>query len=144
MRSNLLIIQLKTGFMKRLAFLLVVVLIGTTVAMAQNRGGQRQFNPEEMAKRQTEQFKTELKLNDTQAEKMEKVLQASYKEMSTLREEMRGEEDRTKMREKMTEWRTDQQKEIKKILTDEQFVKYEKLMEERRANRRGGPGGGGQ
>ncbi|WP_319502778.1 hypothetical protein [uncultured Draconibacterium sp.] len=130
--------------MKRLAFLLVVVLIGTTVAMAQNRGGQRQFNPEEMAKRQTEQFKTELKLNDTQAEKMEKVLQASYKEMSTLREEMRGEEDRTKMREKMTEWRTNQQKEIKKILTDEQFVKYEKLMEERRANRRGGPGGGGQ
>ncbi|WP_319480782.1 hypothetical protein [uncultured Draconibacterium sp.] len=130
--------------MKRLAFLLVVVLIGTTVAMAQNRGGQRQFNPEEMAKRQTEQFKTELKLNDTQAEKMEKVLQKSYKEMSTLREEMRAEEDRTKMREKMTEWRTNQQKEIKKILTDEQFVKYEKLMEERRANRRGGPGGGRQ
>ncbi len=144
MRSNLLIKQLKTGFMKRLAFLLVVVLIGTTVAMAQNRGGQRQFNPEEMAKRQTEQFKTELKLNDTQAEKMEKVLQKSYKEMSTLREEMRAEEDRTKMREKMTEWRTNQQKEIKKILTDEQFVKYEKLMEERRANRRGGPGGGRQ
>ncbi|AHW62284.1 hypothetical protein SAMN05444285_11663 [Draconibacterium orientale] len=130
--------------MKRLAFLLVAVLIGTTVAMAQNRGGQRQFDPEEMAKRQTEQFKTELELNDTQAEKMEKVLLKSYNEMTTLRQEMTGEEDRTKMREKMTEWRANQQKELKKILTDEQFAKYEKLMEERRANRRGRPGGGRQ
>ncbi|WP_320112737.1 hypothetical protein [Draconibacterium orientale] len=130
--------------MKRLAFLLVAVLIGTTVAMAQNRGGQRQFDPEEMAKRQTAQFKTELELNDTQAEKMEKVLLKSYNEMTTLRQEMTGEEDRTKMREKMTEWRANQQKELKKILTDEQFAKYEKLMEERRANRRGRPGGGRQ
>jgi Spy/CpxP family protein refolding chaperone len=130
--------------MKRLAFLLVAVLIGTTVAMAQNRGGQRQFDPEEMAKRQTEQFKTELELNDTQAEKMEKVLLKSYNEMTALRQEMTGEEDRTKMREKMTEWRANQQKELKKILTDEQFAKYEKLMEERRANRRGRPGGGRQ
>ena len=130
--------------MKRLAFLLVAVLIGTTVAMAQNRGGQRQFDPEEMAKRQTEQFKTELELNDTQTEKMEKVLLKSYNEMTTLRQEMTGEEDRTKMREKMTEWRANQQKELKKILTDEQFAKYEKLMEERRANRRGRPGGGRQ
>ncbi|WP_163325139.1 hypothetical protein [Draconibacterium mangrovi] len=129
--------------MKRLEFLLVLVLIGTTMAMAQDRGGQRQFNPEEMAKRQTAQFKTDLELNDTQAEKMEKVLLASYKEMGAMRQEMSGEEDRTKMREKMTEWRTNQQKEIKKILTDEQFLKYEKLMEERRANRRGGAGGGG-
>ncbi|WP_297093776.1 hypothetical protein [uncultured Draconibacterium sp.] len=131
--------------MKRLAFLLVVVLVGTTMAMAQNRGGQRQFDPEEMAKRQTEQFKTDLELNDTQAEKMEKVLLASYKEMGTMRQEMSGEEDRTKMREKMTAMREDQQKEIKKILTEEQFAKYEKLMEERRANRRrGAAGGGGQ
>lgn len=127
--------------MKKLAFLLMVVLLGTTMAMAQNRGGQRQFNPEEMAKRQTDQFKTQLELNETQAKKMEQVLLTSYNEMTTLREEMREEEDRTKMREKMTEWRTNQQKEIKKILTEEQFEKYEKLMEERRSRRGGGPGG---
>nr|WP_321356711.1 hypothetical protein [uncultured Draconibacterium sp.] len=130
--------------MKRLAFLLVVVLVGTTMAMAQNRGGQRQFDPEEMAKTQTEQFKTELELNATQTEKMEKVLLTSNKEMTAMRQEMSGEEDRTKMREKMMAMRTEQQKEIKKILTDEQFAKYEKLMEERRANRRGRAGGGGQ
>ncbi|QIA08231.1 hypothetical protein [Draconibacterium halophilum] len=121
--------------MKKLAFLLMVVLLGTTIAMAQNRGGQRQFNPEEMAKRQTERYKTELKMNDTQTEKMEQVLLASYKKMSTMREEMREDVDRTKMREQMTEWRAEQEKEIKKILTDEQFVKYEKLMEERRSRR---------
>ncbi|WP_303922628.1 hypothetical protein [Draconibacterium sediminis] len=130
--------------MRKLAFLLVVVLVGTTMAMAQNRGGQRQFNPEEMAKRQTAQFKTDLELNDTQAEKMEKVLLKSYKDMSTLRQEMNGEEDRSKMDEKMREWRENQQKEMKKILTEDQFAKYEKLMEERRANRRGGSGGGRQ
>jgi len=130
--------------MRKLAFLLVVVLVGTTMAMAQNRGGQRQFNPEEMAKRQTAQFKTDLELNDTQAEKMEKALLKSYKDMSTLRQEMNGEEDRSKMGEKMREWRENQQKEMKKILTEDQFAKYEKLMEERRTNRRGGPGGGRQ
>ena len=127
--------------MKRLVFLLMVVLLGTTIAMAQNRGGQRQFNPEEMAKRQTERYKTELKMNDTQTEKMEQVLLASYKKMSTMREEMREDADRTKMREQMTEWRTEQEKEIKKILTDDQFEKYEKMMEERRSRRGGGPGG---
>ncbi|MDX8339582.1 hypothetical protein SLH46_10335 [Draconibacterium sp. IB214405] len=126
--------------MKRLVFLFVVVLLGTTMTMAQNRGGQRQFDPETMAKRQTEQFKTDLKLNDTQAEKMEKVLLASYKEMGAARQEMSGEEDRSKMREKMTAMRADQEKEIKKILTDEQFEKYQKIMEERRSRRGGGPG----
>lgn len=74
--------------MKRIVLFVMVVLIGTTMSTAQNRGGQRDFNPEDMAKRQTGQFKTELKLDDIQAEKIQKVLLASNKEMMALRQEI--------------------------------------------------------
>jgi periplasmic protein CpxP/Spy len=42
------------------------------------------------------------------------------------------------MRAKMTKVRDDQNKEMKKILTADQYVKYEKYLEERRAQRQGG------
>lgn len=126
--------------MRKITLIVMVVLIGTTMSMAQNRGGQRDFNPEDMAKRQTELYKTELNLDDAQAEKIEKVLLASNKEMMAMRQEMQNEEDRTKIREKMTELRANREKEIKEILNEEQFEKYQKLMEERRSRRGGGPG----
>lgn len=126
--------------MKKVIFLLMFVLVGTTLSMAQNRGGQRQLDPEEMAKKQTQTLKTELALNEDQAEKMEKVLFSSYKEMSELRQEMRQTENRSGMREQMTSLRAKQEKEIKKILSEEQFKKYKKMMEERRERRGEGPG----
>jgi Spy/CpxP family protein refolding chaperone len=45
------------------------------------------------------------------------------------------------MRAKMTKIRDEQNKEMKKILTADQYVKYEKYLEERRAARQQGGGG---
>lgn len=133
---------LKTDNMKRLALLMMIVLVGTTIAMAQNRNGQRELNPEKMAKQQTEELKKDLKLDRVQVDKMEKYLSESNKELVKLREELKGEEDRFKIRDAMREFRTNQEKGIKKILKPEQLEKYNKMLEERSSRKGRGPGRG--
>lgn len=132
----------KIKSMKRLALLFMLVLVGTTMSMAQNFGGQR-MDPEERAKQQTAELKEELQLNEDQSTKLEELFVKSGKESQAMFEAMRegGDTDRSEMREKMQASREKQQEEVKKILTEEQFTKYEKLMQERRRNRGGGPGG---
>ena len=63
--------------------------------------------------------------------------------MGELRKEMQNGGSRDEMREKLGEMRKEQNKEMKKILTDDQYKKYEKYIEERRAKRGHGGGGGG-
>ena len=60
--------------------------------------------------------------------------------MRAMRDEANG--DFSSMRGKMQELRAAQNEEIKAILTDEQFEKYEKFLAERRTNRRGRRPGG--
>ena len=120
--------------MKKLGFLLIILILGTTVSVAQDRGGQRDFDPEEMAKRQTENLKEVLDLKKDHEKKVYELNLKSSKAMAKMREEAGG--DREAMREKMMEMREKQNEEMKKILTDSQWTKYEKYLEERR-NRRG-------
>jgi periplasmic protein CpxP/Spy len=129
--------------MKKLGLLLLLALFATTFSMAQ-QGGPQNFDPKEMAKRQTEELTKELGLNKDQQKKVSDLNLKAAEQMSAMREQMRNGGDREAMREKMTKAREAQNAEMKKILTDEQYKKYEKYLEERRA-RRGGPGGpGGQ
>jgi len=121
--------------MKKLGFLLIVLILGTTVSIAQDRGGQRNFDPEEMAKRQTENLKEALDLNKDQEKTVYELNLKTGKEMAKMREEAGG--DREAMRDKFMEMREKQNKEMKKILTDSQWTKYEKYLEERRNRRRG-------
>lgn len=126
--------------MKKLGFLLLATIFFASVAMAQP-GGQRNFDPKEMAKRQTEELTKELGLNKDQAKKVLELNTKSMEKMSEMRGQMRdGGGDREAMLEKMQKSRDEQNAEMKKILTDDQYKKYEKYLEERRA-RRGGGGG---
>lgn len=125
--------------MKKLGLLMMIVLLGTTITIAQNRGG-RDFNPEDMAKRQTEELKKACDLDETQETKVYDLNLKSAKEMSEMRKDGGG--DREAMREKMGEMRKTQNAEMKKILSDDQYEKYEKYLEERRKQRGGGQGGG--
>ncbi|MCY1722245.1 hypothetical protein OU798_17965 [Prolixibacteraceae bacterium Z1-6] len=127
--------------MKKLGLLMMIVIFGATLSLAQNRDGQRNFDPEEMAKRQTKELTELLSLDKAQAQKVHELNLESGKKMSKMREEMQGGGDREAMREKMTEMRKKQNAEMKKILSEDQYTKYEKYLEERRA-RRGGSGGG--
>ncbi len=130
--------------MKKLGLLLMVVVLGTTISMAQNRSGQGNYDPVESAKKQTETLKKELDLNKDQEKKVYKVVLDGANKMDKMRKEMQsGGGDRDAMRAKFGEMRKEQNEEMKKILTDDQYKKYEKYLEERRARRGQGGGGGG-
>lgn len=128
--------------MKKLGILLLVVMMTSFAGMAQRGGQQRNFDPEEMAKRQTAEIKEKCGLDAAQEKKVHDLLLANGKKMQQEREKMtnsgggQGEE----MRAKMTKMRDEQNAEIKKILTAEQYKKYEKYLEERRSQRQGGGG----
>ena len=129
--------------MKKLGLLLMIVVLGSTISMAQNRSGQGNYDPVESAKKQTEVLKKELDLNKDQEKKVHELNLKAANKMADLRKEMQNSGSREEMREKFGEMREEQNKEMKKILTDDQYKKYEKYLEERRARRGQGGGGGG-
>jgi biopolymer transport protein ExbD len=124
--------------MKKIGFLMIAALLFTMVSKAQNW---QNATPEEMAKRQTDQIKEKCGLDKDQEKKVYDLSLKSGREMAKLREGMQsGGGPNDEMRAKMTKIRDDQNKEMKKILTADQYVKYEKYLEERRAARQGGGG----
>ena len=122
--------------MKKIGFLLIALIMGTLVGTAQNW---QNSTPEEMAKRQTDQIKEKCGLDKAQEKKVYDLQLESSKKMAKMRDEMQS-GDRDAMRDKMAKMREDQNKEMKKILTADQYVKYEKYLEERRAARQQGGG----
>ena len=119
---------------------MMVLMMATFAGMAQGGGQQRNFDPEEMAKRQTAQIKEKCGLDAAQEKKVHELLLTNSKKMQAEREKIMGaggppSED---MRAKMQKMRDDQNTEMKKILTAEQYKSYEKYLEERRAQRGGG------
>jgi Spy/CpxP family protein refolding chaperone len=90
-------------------------------------------SPEERAKRQVENLKTELTLTDEQIPKVEKIYLDANKKMSEMRANSGG--NREGMRDKMMAINKKRDEEMKKVLTAEQFTKYQKYLEEQRANR---------
>lgn len=119
--------------MKKIGFTLMLFLLISVVSVAQPGD----FDPEQFAKRQTDQLKEELDLNADQEKKVYEVNLESLKKMSELREKMRGGARGVEgMRDKMMEIREEQNNKMKEILTDEQWTKYEKYLEERRSRMR--------
>ncbi len=123
--------------MKKIGFLLIALIMGTMVGTAQNW---QNSTPEEMAKRQTDQIKEKCGLDKAQEKKVYDLQLESSKKMAKMRDEMQGGGDRDAMRDKMAKMRDEQNKEMKKILTADQYTKYEKYLEERRAARQQGGG----
>lgn len=125
--------------MKKLGLLLMIVVLGTTMSIAQNRGGQR-MDPEERAKQSTKELKEALDLKEDQEKKVYDLNLKTNKEMSAAWQDADG--DRDVMREKMGKVRDNTNKEMKKILSDDQYKKYEKYLAEKRKQRGQGGGGG--
>ena len=126
--------KLKSHVMKKTVILLLALVLGTAVSFAQPRDGQREMNPEDMAKRQTERLDEALDLSKEQEKQVYDLNLESGKKMRKMREENRG--DWEAMRDQMRDVREEQNEKMKKILTDEQWNKYEKYMEERRERMR--------
>jgi hypothetical protein len=129
----------KNNVMKKRFFLvssIIILMITTVFGQQQNRGN---FTPEDMAKRQTERVKTATGCDAATAAKIEAMYLKFGKEMAAIREKTT---DREAMREQFKTMREKQDAELKKLLTAEQFKKYQAAMEEMRKNRP--QGGGGQ
>lgn len=146
--------------MKKLLIALLAMVI-TAGAFAQNQGGQdrarqrREFNPEEMATRRADRIKKTCTLTDEQYKKVKEYYTAEGKaQQEQMKKMMEGGQqgqqmDREAMMKEMEARRTAETKALKEILTEEQFVKYEKAEKEMRArggdrgprNGQGGPRG---
>ena len=119
---------------------MMVLMMAAFAGIAQGGGQQRNFDPEEMAKTQTAQIKEKCSLNATQEKQVHELLLTNGKKIQAEREKMMaaGDQPTEETRAKMRKIRDDQNAEMKKILTADQYKNYEKYLEERRAQRGGG------
>ena len=125
------------------SLLIALLLVIPLMSIAQNRGDRATM--EERRKQQSEQLKKELKLNKKQAAQFDKINEKFDKKRQEMFASGRDSGDREGMREKMTKMREDHNKELKEILTEKQFKKYETIQQERRRQmgERGRQGRGG-
>jgi len=107
----------------------VFVLFSTLNVVGQ---GRNRKSPEEMAKQQTEWMKKELKLSAEQEQKMYNINFETAKKMRQTRERHSG--NREAMQEEMKVTRRQKDKEMKEVLTKEQYELYKKKLDERRSN----------
>ena len=135
--------------MKRFYLLLASFVLVCGMAMAQPQGepgGQgRTFDPSKMAEKRTEQMTKELSLSDTQKTAVLSLNKEFFSNMQAqgakVRPEGSDKPDRAQMKEmfkQMKVMRDDFNARLQKILTPEQYQKYQKNEEarrERRANR---------
>ncbi len=127
--------------MKLVRILLVsaVLVLGTAVASAQNRGGQqsgrRQFSVEDMAKMQTERVAENLKLNEQQKEALYKFnLEQATIQMKEREEQMKRQQERVAAQDAF----------MKSVLDESQYKKWQKQQQQAAQNRPRGNFGGGQ
>lgn len=121
--------------MKKILFSLILALV-TLGANAQGFGG-RQFNPEDMAKRQVDRIKESCGINDEQYKKIyDYYLDQSKKQMAmmdSIRNAGGGQGGFPRMnREDMEKRQKAQNEAIKAILTEEQYAKYEEMQKQMR------------
>ncbi|MDR1779389.1 MAG: DUF4890 domain-containing protein [Tannerella sp.] len=117
-----------------------LLLCASTVIFAQGPGGGMR-DPAEMAKRQTDWMKSELKLSDEQTVAVDAINVSYSKKMQEMFAGGPG-GDFDEMREKMTKLNADKEAELAKVLTAEQLETYKKKAAEM-SRGPGGPGGPG-
>ena len=124
--------------MKKEFFLVLVAgLFFSLTACAQPQGPRGNFSPEDMAKRQTEMIQKATGIDDATAKKVQEI---NLKYSKIIRDMREKSDDREAMREEMGKIREKRDAEIKALLTDEQYKKYQAQQEEMRKNRQGGGG----
>lgn len=112
-------------------------------AQQPQRGERREFKPEEMATFQADRMKKELDLNEEQYKALYNFYLKRGEEMKKERAKFQeGQQiDREALRAEMVKRQEAQNAEFKKILTPEQYKKYEEMQKrEQERRRQGGPG----
>lgn len=118
--------------MKKALGLVLVILLssGAVYAQKEKSDGNTGASP------RTEQMIKDLKLDEKQASDFKKLNQEFATQMKKNRESAKA--DRQNMRENMHSMREDYNAKMKKILTDEQYQQYQKMVKEHRKDMRNG------
>lgn len=127
--------------MKKTFKLLMVatfILAGLAAVQAQPGGEGMGRDPEKRAEQQTATMTEKLSLSEAQTAKVKEINLKYATKIKEVRDNAGG--DREAMRAAMTALRDEQDKELKAVLTDEQWQQWVKIREEQRRNR-GGFGG---
>jgi len=132
---------MKVRFSTITAAALGALLVFATTGSAQNtnsntNSNQRAERRPPNLQRRMERLTTELKLTEDQQTKVKALLQKEGKEARELRDETSLTRDQR--REKMRAIREDSQKELKSILSAEQFEKWQQIREQQVRERRAG------
>ena len=132
--------------MKKLLFTAVALMFSVSMfAQQPQRGERREFKPEEMATRMADGMKKELNLNDEQYKSVYNLYLKRGEEMKARRDKgQQGQQvSREARREEMKKNQEAMNAELKKILTAEQYTKYEEMLKkQQQRQRQGGPRGG--
>lgn len=125
-------------------FLVALLVVGITT-FAQGKRGNREegekISPEQRVEKQTERMTKELGLNETQAKQVKELLNKGVAERNSKKEEFKERkeagtkptpEEREAMKAKMGEKQKEMKSEMKKILTSDQYIKWEEKMTERK------------
>ena len=122
-----------TNTIKMLA--MAMLLLAGFALQAQPGGGGRAMNPEQRAEQQTAQMTEKLSLSEAQAGKVKEINLKYANKMKEARDAADG--DRDAMRETMTAIRDEHDKELKTVLTGEQYTQWDRIRTEQRNNRGG-------
>lgn len=132
--------------MKKLLLAAVALMFSVSMfAQQPQRGERREFKPEEMATRMADGMKKELNLNDEQYKSVYNLYLKRGEEMKARRDKgQQGQQvNREARREEMKKNQEAMNAELKKILTAEQYTKYEEILKkQQQRQRQGGPRGG--
>jgi len=119
--------------MKKVVFALIVLIAFNVQAQNEHTQNRSKLSPEQMAIMKTKEMTLKLELNDTQQKKLlalNKKNIGKFKKMKGERKELTPDE-RFEMKNKMLDRKIEIQREMKNILTDEQFAKWKKMHKSR-------------
>lgn len=121
----------------------IVLLAGMSLVQAQPpQGGGPQMDPGRMAQMQTERMTTDLSLNEKQQKDVKAINEKYAKKMGEIFQSGQGQGDWQAIRTKFEEMNNQKNEELKKVLTADQYKKYEELEKKRMEGRRQRMGGG--
>jgi len=135
-------IHLNTQHMRTFfqSFLLAFLVTGGFAAAQAQPGGMGMgMDPEKRAEQQTATMTEKLSLSEAQTAKVREINLKYANKMKEARDKADG--DREAMRATMTTLRSEQDKELQTVLTEEQWQQWLKIREEMKNNR---PGWGGK
>lgn len=126
--------------MKRIAFLMVALLMVGGLAMAQGprREGKMKMDPKERAEKMTERMAKEYSLNEAQKKELLDANLALNEKMAKKAEDSKAEKQQ--MHKEMKANRDAYEAQLKKIMTEEQYASYTKNQAERQKRMKDGRG----